>query len=355
MALKEVPSTFSRLVLRGARPSAQTLSHNGRRAASNAAEPAQEQSEDFQDLESQSSFLTGKPSAKEVKSYDPIKRAEARRTQLPRSRYQYRPPRYFRGPLHPHQPPPTSDPASRLFVPGPFSTPRLVETYQSTVAADLMTLAYSHTPPGTVKEPRADRLRSWDDSSPYMKNRPKRGPRGGDTLRLLEKDINWRTIPKIKEVTVHCMVKEAAGNSAPLHVAGMMLQAITGVRPEVHRVKETVQNFGIRADMPISLTCTMRGDDAWQFVDKCVNLVLPRIKDWPGVNGSSGDNSGNIAWGIDKHSTNLFPEVEVNYDMYPPNYIPGFHVICKTTATSDRHARLLLKALGVPFHGKYVN
>lgn len=178
-----------------------------------------------------------------------------------------------------------------------------------------MTLAYSHTIPGTVKEPRADRLRSWDDSSPYMKNRPKRGPRGGDTLRLLEKEINWRSIPQIKEVTVHCMVKEAAGNSAPLHVAGMMLQAITGVRPEVHRVKQTVQNFGIRADMPISLTCTMKGDDAWQFIDKCVNLVLPRIKDWPGVNGSSGDNSGNIAWGIDKHSANLFPEVEVNYDV----------------------------------------
>lgn len=87
MALKEVPSTFSRLVLRGARPSVQTLSHNGRRAASNAAEPAQEQSEDLQDLETQSSFLTGKPSPKEVKSYDPVKRAESRRTQLPRSRY----------------------------------------------------------------------------------------------------------------------------------------------------------------------------------------------------------------------------------------------------------------------------
>lgn len=87
MALKEVPSTFSRLVLRGARPSTQALSHNGKRAASNAAEPAQEQPEDFKDLESQSSFLSGKPSPQVVKSYDPVKRAESRRTQLPRSRY----------------------------------------------------------------------------------------------------------------------------------------------------------------------------------------------------------------------------------------------------------------------------
>lgn len=237
-----------------------------------------------------------------------------------------------------------------------------------------MTLTYSHKPPGTVTVPKADRLRSWDDSSPYMKNRPKRGPRGGDVLRLIEQDINWRNIPKIEEVTVHCMVKGAIENSAALHVAGMMMQAITGVRPTVHRAKQSLQSFGLRAKTPISLTSTLRGDDAWQFVDKCVNLVFPRIKDFPGVKGTSGDSSGNIAWGIDREGAILFPEVEVNYDvstlfqhgrtcmaiadniqMYPPKMIPGFHVLCKTSATSDRQARLLLKALGVPFYGKYVD
>lgn len=148
-----------------------------------------------------------------------------------------------------------------------------------------------------------------------MKNRPKRGPRGGDVLRLIEQDINWRNIPKIEEVTIHCMVKEAIEDSAALHVAGMMLQSITGARPVVHRAKHSVQQFGIRTNMPVSLTCTLRGDDAWQFVDKCVNLVFPRIKDWPGVKGTSGDSSGNIAWGIDSQSAILFPEVEVNYDV----------------------------------------
>lgn len=230
-------------------------------------------------------------------------------------RYQYKSPRYYRGPLHPHQPPPASDPSSREFVPGPFSAPRLEQTFQSTVAADLMTLAYSHKPPGTVTVPKADRLRSWDDSSPYMKNRPKRGPRGGDVLRLIEQDINWRNIPKIEEVTVHCMPKGALEDSAALHVAGMMLQAITGVRPTVHRAKHSLQSFGIRAHMPVSLTSTLRGDDAWQFVDKCVNLVFPRIKDFPGVKGTSGDSSGNIAWGIDREGAILFPEVQVNYDV----------------------------------------
>lgn len=202
------------------------------------------------------------------------------------TRYQYRSPRYNRGPLHPHQPPPSSDPSSREFVPGPFSRTRLEQTYQSTIRPDLMTLAYVHTPPGTVKAPKADRLRSWDDSSPYHKGRPKRGPRGpGEKLRLLEKDFTWRDIPAIKEVTVHSMVKAATEESAYLHVAGMMLQSITGVKPQVHKVKHSTVEFGIRQGMPISLTCTMRGDQAYDFVDRCINLVLPKLKDWPGVQG----------------------------------------------------------------------
>jgi len=149
-----------------------------------------------------------------------------------------------------------------------------------------MTMTYAHKPPGSVKVSKAERLRTWDDSSPYHKGRPKRGPRGpGEVLRLIEQDINWRNIPKIEEVTVHTMVKRAMDDSAYLHVAGMLLQAVTGVRPVVHRAKHSVSQFGIREHMPISLTCTMRNDQAHDFVDKCINLVFPRIKDWPGVKG----------------------------------------------------------------------
>jgi ribosomal protein L5 len=134
-------------------------------------------------------------------------------------------------------------------------------------------------------------------------------------LRLIEEDINWQNIPKITEVTVHSMIKGATEDSAYLHVAGLMLQSITGARPEVHRAAHTVAQFGIRKEMPISLTCTLKGEEAWQFIDKCVNLVLPKIKDWPGVKGTTGDSSGNLAFGIDKWSAQLFPEVEVNYDV----------------------------------------
>ena len=149
-----------------------------------------------------------------------------------------------------------------------------------------MTLTYVHKPPGTVDTPKADRLRTWDDSSPYHKGRPKRGPRGpGDVLRLIEQDINWRNIPKIEEVTVHSFIKGASDESAYLHVAGMLLQSVTGVRPRIHKIKHSVNQFGIRAGQPMSLTCTLRGDQAYDFVDRCVNLVFPRIKDWPGIAG----------------------------------------------------------------------
>jgi large subunit ribosomal protein L5 len=104
-------------------------------------------------------------------------------------------------------------------------------------------------------------------------------------LRLIEKDINWRNIPKIEEVTVHTMAKGAINDSAYLHVAGMLLQSVTGVLPKVHRVKHGVAQYGIRPSMPLSLTCTMRGEQAYDFVDKCIHLVFPRIKDWPGVKG----------------------------------------------------------------------
>jgi large subunit ribosomal protein L5 len=149
-----------------------------------------------------------------------------------------------------------------------------------------MTLAYVHVPPGSQAALKGERLRTWDDSSPYHKGRPKRGPRGpGDVLRVVEKDIDWRNIPRIEQVTVHSMIKGAVEDSSYLHVGGIMLQAITGVRPVVHKAKHSVSQFSIRKDMPIALTCTIRGDQAYEFVDKCINLVLPKIKDWPGIKG----------------------------------------------------------------------
>jgi large subunit ribosomal protein L5 len=179
-----------------------------------------------------------------------------------------------------------------------------------------MTLAYTHFPPGYTAPEKGARLRPWVGDSPYFKNRPVRGPRGADVLRLLRKPITWRNIPKLERVTVHSMIKEAKdGDSAPLHVAGMVLQAITGVRATPHATRKSVAGFGVREGQHLSLTCELRGEQMYDFLGKVIDVVMPKIKDWPGVKGSTGDFSGNLAFGFKPEEVAMFPEVEVNYDM----------------------------------------
>ncbi|KAI7113889.1 ribosomal protein L5 [Hortaea werneckii] len=216
-------------------------------------------------------------------------------------------------------------------------------------------MAYTHFPPGFEPPKKGERLRSWVGDSPYFKNRPLRGPRGGEVLTLLRKPITFRNVPKIERVTVHSMVAGAIEDSSHLHVAGMILQAITNVRATAHETQKSVAAFGIRAGQHLSVTCELRGEDMYHFLSKLVDVVMPKIKDWRGVKGSTGDSSGNLAFGFTGEQVALFPEVEVNYDMYPPKMIPGCHVMIHTSATNDRDARVLLTQMGIPFYGKFIN
>jgi large subunit ribosomal protein L5 len=106
------------------------------------------------------------------------------------------------------------------------------------------------------------------------------------------------------------MVPDAQKDSAYLHAAGMILQSITGVKAEVHYSKVNVAAFELRARKPISLTSHVRGPMAYRFLSTLVDAVLPRIKDYQGVNVSSGDSTGNISFGFRPEAVALFPEVE---------------------------------------------
>ncbi|GKZ89414.1 hypothetical protein AnigIFM59636_011635 [Aspergillus niger] len=354
MAASEPSRYLARSLPRALVPSSRAPAFCWRRNASDQAS-TRSPSADINELES--TTLSTPLSQDTVKSFNPLERARARKTQLPRSRYQFRSPKYDRGPLHPHRPPPPSDPSSRLFVPGPFSLPRVAQTWQSTVAPDLLTLLYVHNPPGFKPPPKAPRLRSWDDSSPYHKNRSLRGPRGGDVLRLLRKPITFNNIPKIERITLHSYVKQAATNdSSWLHVAGMALQAVTNVKVETFKSKTSVAQWHIAPGRDtVAAKAELRGENMLHFFGKLVDIVMPRLKDWQGVKGSSGDSSGNITFGLEPEEMALFPEIEVNYDMYPPKMIPGCHITIHTSANTDKDARLLLSAMGVPFYGKLVN
>jgi large subunit ribosomal protein L5 len=177
-----------------------------------------------------------------------------------------------------------------------------------------MTLAYVHYPPGTRPPKKGARLREWVGDSPYFKNRPLRGPRGYSTLPLLKRRMTFRNVPRLERVTVHMYSKDAIQNSSYLHVAGMILQAITGVRPLVHKTRKATAGFGVKQGAALSLTCELIGEDMYHFLGKVVDVVLPKIKDYKGVRGSSGDSSGNLSFGMTPEQVAHFPEVEINYD-----------------------------------------
>ncbi|KAK2021789.1 ribosomal L5P family protein [Colletotrichum zoysiae] len=305
------------------------------------------------DLEPSSSLAAPGPDDAAVQAFNTAKRISERPQQLPGNRYQYHPPKYDRGPLHPIQSPPSTDPTARDFVPGPFNLPRLRQTYDATIASDLLTLTYLHKPPGTPEREVRERLRAWDDSSPYNKNRPLRGPRGGSKLDVLERNMNWRNIPEIKAVSLHAFTPTAAKVPGTLHVARSVIQSLSGNCPEVTKTKNNVIQWKIREGDKSGVKTTMYGNQAYEFVDKLINLVLPKIKDWPGVNASTGDGNGGLALGLKPDDLAWFPELQVNWDMYPARLIPGCHIFIQTTATSNRQARLLLQALGLPFYGKF--
>lgn len=212
-------------------------------------------------------------------------------------------------------------------------------------------MTYNHKPPGEQgEEPIGERLRSWDGSSPYHKNRPLRGPRGGSTLRPVERDISFKRYPEILAITLSTYQPKGVKEPTYLLAARAALQAVTGAKPVISRNKKGVAQFGIVKGNPAGAKATVWGEQAYELLDKMIHLVFPRIKEWPGVSVKTGDESGNVGWGFTPDQLALFPEIQVNYDSYPPKMIPGCNVMVVTTATSDRHARLLMQALGVPFH-----
>jgi len=152
----------------------------------------------------------------------------------------------------------------------------------------------------------------------------------------------------------------------------MVIQAITGQRCTAHAARSNVQNWGLRAGKYVAVSVDLRGEEMYHFLGKLIDVVMPRIRDWRGVKGSSGDDNGNISFGFKPDVVALFPEVEVNYDSYPPKMIPGCRksshdarvkkrvltcfedISVKTSATTDKDARMLLRAIGIPFYGNMI-
>ena len=120
----------------------------------------------------------------------------------------------------------------------------------------------------------------------------------------------------LERVTVHAYCKGAIhGGSAFIHVAGMVLQAITNVRVTTHKSKTGEASWGlIKGKQTVSMTADLKGENMYHFLTKLVSVVMPKIKDWKGLRATTGDSSGNLSLGLTPDVVSSFPEVEVNYD-----------------------------------------
>ena len=154
---------------------------------------------------------------------------------------------------------------------------------------------------------------------------------------------NIMEVPKLDKVVINMGVGEAKENAKVLESAIADMEKIAGQKAVVTRAKNSVANFKIREGMPIGCKVTLRGEKMYEFVDRLINLALPRVRDFRGVNPNAFDGRGNYALGIKEQL--IFPEIE--YDKI--DKVRGMDVIFVTTAKTDEEARELLKQFNMPF------
>ena len=154
---------------------------------------------------------------------------------------------------------------------------------------------------------------------------------------------NKMQVPKLDKIVLNMGIGEAKENAKILENAAKDMETITGQKPVLTRAKNSVANFKIREGMPIGCKVTLRGEKMYEFLDRLVNLALPRVRDFRGVNPNSFDGRGNYALGLKEQY--IFPEIE--YDKI--DKVRGMDIIFVTTAKTDEEARELLRLFNMPF------
>lgn len=154
---------------------------------------------------------------------------------------------------------------------------------------------------------------------------------------------NVMEIPKLSKIVVNIGLGEAKENKKVLESAASDVEAITGQHAVVTKAKNSIANFKIREGMGIGVKTTLRGEKMYDFLDRLVNLALPRVRDFHGVSGDSFDGRGNYSLGLKEQI--IFPEIE--YDQV--DAIRGMDIAFVTTAKTDEEAKELLRLFGMPF------
>ena len=154
---------------------------------------------------------------------------------------------------------------------------------------------------------------------------------------------NIMQVPKLDKIVVNMGIGEARENEKILDAAARDMAIITGQKPVTTKAKKSIANFKIREGMNIGCKVTLRGDKMYEFVDRLINLALPRVRDFRGINPNSFDGRGNYSLGVREQL--IFPEIE--YDKV--DKVRGMDICFVTTAATDEEAKELLTLMGAPF------
>jgi len=163
---------------------------------------------------------------------------------------------------------------------------------------------------------------------------------------VLEKEFGFKNInevPKLTKIVINIGLSEAKENIKVVETASDELAAITGQKPLVCKAKQSVSNFKIREGMPIGIKVTLRGAIMYEFLDRLINVAMPRIRDFRGIEPNKFDGRGNFNLGLTEQY--IFPEINVEKS----DKARGMNITFVTTAKKDEHAKKLLEYLGMPF------
>ena len=169
-----------------------------------------------------------------------------------------------------------------------------------------------------------------------------------DVVPALQEEFGYKNVmevPRITKVTLNMGVDEALGDKKQLESAVKDLEAISGQKVVVTKARKSVAGFKVREGWPIGAKVTLRKDRMWEFLDRLVDISLPRVRDFRGINPKSFDGRGNYSMGVKEQI--IFPEIE--YDKV--DKLRGMDITVTTTARTNDEGRALLKALSFPFKG----
>ncbi len=169
-----------------------------------------------------------------------------------------------------------------------------------------------------------------------------------DAVPALQEEFGYKNvmeIPRVTKITLNMGVGEAIGDKKQIDNAVANLEAIAGQKVMITKARKSIAGFKIREDWPIGCKVTLRGERMWEFMDRLIDISLPRVRDFRGINPKSFDGRGNYSMGVKEQI--IFPEIE--YDKV--DKLRGLDITVTTTARTNDEGRALLKALSFPFKG----